>query len=68
MWLDALMLALVLLRVRVLDWCWLHRFLASLLRVICRNMEGWDTKINAMHGVQRVVYCMIMSNLTILPP
>jgi hypothetical protein len=30
MWLDAPGLALVLLRVRVFDWCWFWRFLAFL--------------------------------------
>jgi hypothetical protein len=38
MWLDAPGVALVLLRVSVIDWCWLHRFLMSLLHVIYRNM------------------------------
>jgi hypothetical protein len=32
-WLDAPRLALVLLEVNALDWCWLQRFLGSLLRV-----------------------------------
>jgi hypothetical protein len=34
MWLDAPGLALVLLGVSVLDWCWLRRFLTTLLHVI----------------------------------
>jgi hypothetical protein len=37
MWLDAPGLALVLLRVSVINWCWLRRFLASLLDMIYRN-------------------------------
>jgi hypothetical protein len=36
-WLDASGLALVLLVVTALDWCWLQRFLASLLRVVYRK-------------------------------
>jgi hypothetical protein len=64
MWLDAPGLALFLLRVSVLDWCWLWRFLASLHHVIYRNTQIRDTKINLMHVVQRVTYCMIMNNLT----
>jgi hypothetical protein len=40
MWLDALGLALVLLRVSVFDECWLQPFLASLLYVIYRNTQG----------------------------
>jgi hypothetical protein len=30
------------------------------------NMHIWDTNINAMHGVQRVICYMIMHNLLIL--
>jgi hypothetical protein len=40
MWLDALGIALVLLGVSILNWCWLRRFLVSLLHVIYRNMQG----------------------------
>jgi hypothetical protein len=36
-WLDALGLALVLIVVTGLDWCWLQRFLMSLLRVVYRK-------------------------------
>jgi hypothetical protein len=36
-WLDAPGLALVLLVVSSLDWCWLQRLHASLLRVIYRK-------------------------------
>jgi hypothetical protein len=50
MGLDALWLALVLLEVSVLDWCWLWWFLASLLPMIYRNTQGWDIKITAMYG------------------
>jgi hypothetical protein len=39
MWLDASGLALVLLGVSVLDWCWFRQFLVFLLHVIHRNMQ-----------------------------
>jgi hypothetical protein len=53
MWLDALGLALALLGVRGLDWCLLRWFLTFLLHEIYRSR-------------QRVVCCMVMSNLTTL--
>jgi hypothetical protein len=37
-----------------------------LLRVIYRNMQVQATNINVMHGVQKVVYYMLMHDLTIL--
>jgi hypothetical protein len=40
MWLDALGLALVLLRISIPDWCCLRWFLAFLPHVIYRNMQG----------------------------
>jgi hypothetical protein len=40
MWLDTPGLALVLLRVSVLNWCCLRRFLVSLLHVIYHNTKG----------------------------
>jgi hypothetical protein len=40
-------------------WLWWSRF---------HSMQGWDTKINAMHEVQRIICCMIVSNLTTLTP
>jgi hypothetical protein len=40
MWLDVLGLALVLLVVSVLDWCWLRWFRASLLHVIYHKYAG----------------------------
>jgi hypothetical protein len=58
LWLDAPGLALVLLVVSGLDWCWLRWFRASLLCVIYRKMQVWDTNTNAMKWVQRVVCYM----------
>jgi hypothetical protein len=58
MWLDALGLALVLLGVSVLDWCWLRRFLACWLHVVYRKnasmrhqykCNAWDAKSNILH-------------------
>jgi uncharacterized membrane protein YuzA (DUF378 family) len=43
MWLDALGLALVLLVVSALNWCWLWWFRASLLRVIYRKDASMAT-------------------------
>jgi hypothetical protein len=58
--------ALVLLVVSALDWCWLQRLHASWLHVIYRNVQVWDKNIGAMLGVQKVVYYMLMHDLTIL--
>jgi septum formation topological specificity factor MinE len=55
-----------LLVVSGLDWRWLRRLRASLLRVIYRNMQVQASNINVMHGVQKVVYYMLMHDLTIL--
>jgi hypothetical protein len=51
-----------------LDLCWLRRFLVSLLRLIYHKYASMRHNINAMHGVQSVICCMIMSTLTILTP
>jgi hypothetical protein len=51
-------------QVSVFKWCWLRWFLAFLLHGIYRRRQECDTKINTIHKVQRVVCCMIMSNLT----
>jgi hypothetical protein len=45
MWLDALGLALVLLRVSVLDWCWLQRFLTFWLHVVYHKKCEYETPI-----------------------
>jgi hypothetical protein len=68
MGLDAPGLALVLLGVNGLDWCRLWWFLASLLHVIYRNMQRWDTNINAMHVMQRIICYIVVSNLTTWTP
>jgi hypothetical protein len=56
--LDALRLALVLLAVTDLDWCWLRRFLESVLHVIYRKdarmsheyqCNAWGAKSDKMH-------------------
>jgi hypothetical protein len=52
-------LALVLLEVSGLDWCWLQRFLESVLRVIYRKdarmshehqCNAWSAKSGKMHA------------------
>jgi hypothetical protein len=52
-------LALVLLEVNGLDWCWLRRFLESMLRVIYRKdacmshehqCNAWGAKNGKMHA------------------
>jgi hypothetical protein len=65
--LDALGLALVLLEVSGLDWCWLRRFLESLLYVIYRKCASMTCQHGCnVWGGAKMVYYMLMHDLTIL--
>jgi hypothetical protein len=59
---------LVLLIVSGLDWCWLRWLHMALLRMIYHKYASISRYINTMHGVQRVVYYMLIHNLLILTP
>jgi hypothetical protein len=64
--LDAPELALLLLGVSALDFCWLWRFLTSLLRVVYHKYVSMRHQHKCNAWVQRVICCMIMHDLTIL--
>jgi hypothetical protein len=75
-WLDALGLALVLLAVSALDWCWLRQFLASLLRVVYRKhasmrdqhkCNAWGVKSGMLHDQAQLNYVNPYKPFTNLP-
>jgi hypothetical protein len=76
LWLDAWGLALILLVVSALDWCWLRWLHASMLRVIyhkCVSMRcqhgcnAWGAKSGILHAHARHNHISPSSHLIVAP-
>jgi hypothetical protein len=59
LWLDAPGLALILLKVSGFDWCWLQRFLASVLRVIYHKDAHMSHEYQCNAWGEKAVRCTI---------
>jgi hypothetical protein len=75
-WLYAPGLALVLLVVTALDWCWLPRLLVSLLHVVYHkypsmrhqhNCNAWDAKSDMLHDYAQLTHTNLYKPFTNLP-